>query len=135
MFDGFFDKESRRKQSFACRIFQTPRLAIQYRCIGRQAREIGFGICRIADGVVAIEETGNIKIRTDILDDDIRRVAPAAHCDVAIGQGESIQRHAICAFDHCEACAGGLSETGFVERAHAFQIGGKGIGYRFLARS
>src|SRR3546814_19899606 len=55
--------------------------------------------------MVAVEEFRNVEIGADILDHHVRRVAPTADRDVAIGQREARERDVIGAFDDREAGA------------------------------
>src|SRR5690606_26010479 len=58
-------------------------------------------LCRL-DLVLALEKAGDVEIRADVLDDDVGRVAPATHGDVAVRQGETIECRAIRALHHVE---------------------------------
>jgi hypothetical protein len=45
--------------------------------------------------VVTVEEAGDVEIGTYVLNDDIRRVAPAAYRGVSIGKGKSFERSGV----------------------------------------
>jgi hypothetical protein len=53
--------------------------------------------------MVGIEEFRRVDIGADILDDDVRSVAPATDGDVAVGLCKTLQRGSIGAFDDFDA--------------------------------
>ena len=60
--------------------------------------------------MIAIEEARHVEIGADILDDDIRRVAPASDGHVAVRERESLERRRIRAANHLDARARAMGE-------------------------
>ena len=56
--------------------------------------------------MLGVEKPRDIEIRADVLNDHIRRVAPASDSHVAIGERESLERRGIRASDDLDAGAG-----------------------------
>ncbi len=72
--------------------------------------------------MIGIEETRDVEIGADILDDDVRRVAPAADGDVAIRKRETVERCRIRAPHDLEAGARRVREAARVEGVDAIEI-------------
>ena len=70
-------------------------LAVELLRVRLQTREIRFGVGCVLDAMVAVEEARNVEIRADVLNDDVRRVAPAADGDVAVRQREPFERRRV----------------------------------------
>ena len=77
--------------------------------------------CSRCDG--RCREIEGYRVRTDVLNDDIGRVAPAADCNIAVWEGESCERRCICAPNHFNAGACGVRERGCVEGVDPLQVG------------
>ena len=89
--------------------------------LGRQLRKpvtIGLSIVRCLDRMAGIQKAGNIEIGSDVLDYDIRRVAPTTDRHVSIGQSETFKRARIRGFDHGEAGLRARIERRPIHRAH-----------------
>src|SRR5438045_2882208 len=84
--------------------------------------------------MIAVEETRDVEISADVLDDDIRRVAPASDRDVAVRQREAFERCRVRAFHHLEARARGVRESARVEGVESLQVCAKLSGDLLLAR-
>ena len=98
-------------------------LAVELAGILREAAEIGLGVRRGFDRVIGVEEVGRVDVRADVLDHDVGRVAIAADGNVAVREGEALERGAVGAADGVDACAHGEGEAGFVDRFDARQVG------------
>ncbi|KAJ8138686.1 hypothetical protein OY671_008101, partial [Metschnikowia pulcherrima] len=59
------EQEIGRDHSSRCRIAQAVRFGVERSGIGGEAREIGFGIRRIGDGMIRIEKLRHVKIGAD----------------------------------------------------------------------
>ena len=77
--------------------------------------------------MLGVEEARHVEIGADVLDHDVRRVAPAADRDVAIGQGEAFERGAIGAAHDFDAGARRVGEAGGVDRFGAGEIGAQSV--------
>src|SRR2546423_1821999 len=84
--------------------------------------------------MVGVEELRRVDVGTDILDHDIRRVAVAAHRDVAKGESESLHGGAVSAAYDVDAGANGEGEAGIVDRLGALEVCGDGRGDAALTR-
>ena len=73
--------------------------------------------------MIAVEEARDVEIGADVLNDDVRRVAPAADRDVAVGQREAFERRRIGAAHDLDAGARGMREAARVEGVDALQVG------------
>ena len=87
-----------------------------------QPREVGLRVRRTLDRVVAVEESRDVEIRADVLDDDVGGVAPAADGDVAIGEREALECGGVRAAHDVDAGAGGVREPLRVERLRSIQV-------------
>src|SRR4029077_19123577 len=87
-----------------------------------QTGKISFGVGGVFDGMIAVEESRDVEVCADVLDHDIRRVAPAPYRDIAIGQRESFHRLPIRAANHFEACSRRMREARRIERVDSLQI-------------
>ena len=72
--------------------------------------------------MIAVEESRNVEVCADVLNHDIRRVAPAAYRDVAIGLRESFDRIPVRAANHFKTRSRRMREARRVERVHSLQI-------------
>ena len=88
-----------------------PQLAIELLRVRLQPCQVRLGVRRVLDSMIAVEESGNVQVGADVLDDDVRRVAPASDRDVAIRERESLERRRVRAAHHLEAGAGGVRQT------------------------
>ncbi len=75
--------------------------------------------------MIAVEEARHVKIGADILDHDIRCVAPPADRDVAIGHGKAFECGAIGRSHDIDTGPRGEGQAGRVDRFGARQIGTK----------
>ena len=73
--------------------------------------------------MIAVEEARDVEIGADVLDDDVRRVAPAADRDVAVRQREAFERRRIGAAHDLDAGARRVREARRVEGVDALQVG------------
>ena len=89
------DQERRRHEPAGARRLHPTELAIELLRIGLQPREIRFGVGRVVDAMLAVQEARDVEIGADVLDDDVGRVAPAANRDVAVRQREAFKRRGI----------------------------------------
>ena len=94
--DRLVDQEGGGDQPLRGRVLQPAELAVE---LDRHSFRAGRDRLRrrrhSRTGWSAVEEARHVEIGADILDHDIGRVAPAADRDVAIGQGEAVERGAI----------------------------------------
>src|SRR6476620_2002398 len=72
--------------------------------------------------MLAVQESRDIQIRADVLNDDVRRIAPAADRDVAVGECEPLERDTVRRLDDFEARAGGVRESSCIEAVDPRQI-------------
>ena len=78
------------------RVIRSPRgldaseLAVQLLRVRLEACEIRFGVGSVLDAMLGVEETRDVEVGADVLNDCVGRVAPAADRDIAIGQCESL---------------------------------------------
>ena len=96
------------------------------------AFDIRVGIIAIFDLVIRLHEARQGEVLTDILDHDVGRRAPVADRRIAIGQGKSIERHFVSAFDDFQI--GQIFAVEPVPRngSHQFEVSAKGCGIGFL---
>ena len=99
-----------------------------------QSRNPCFGVCSVGYEVLAVKETWNIEVRTDILYDHVGRVAPVTDCNVPVRKSESFQRRAIGAFDDLQSCSGFVIEHTRIHGACARQVLAHGLLKRPKAR-
>src|SRR3546814_6424652 len=86
------DQKGGGDQPLRARRLQPLGLAVEDARIGVEARQIGFGVGGTPNGVVAAQEARHVEIGADILDHDIGRIAPAADRDIALREGEAVER-------------------------------------------
>ena len=106
----------------AARGLHPAELSIELLRIRLQPRQVRLGIRGVLDAVIAVEEAGNVEIRADVLDDDVRRVAPAADSDVAVRKREAFERGRIGASHDLDAGARGMRQPVRVEGFEPVQI-------------
>ena len=70
---------------------------------------------RLLDQVIAVQEAGDVEVRADVLDHHVRRVAPAADRDVAVGKREAFERRRVRTLHHLEAGAHLVGQPGGIE--------------------
>ena len=119
------DQERRRHEPRCARRLDAPKLAVKLLRIRLQPRQIRLGVSGVLDSMIAIEEARDVEIGADVLNDDIRRVAPAANRDVAVGKRETFERRRIGASHNLEAGAHRMREAARVEGVDALQVGAK----------
>ena len=83
---------SRRDEARRAGRLHPPELAVELPRVRLQPREVRLGVVGVLDAVVAVEKSRHVEVGADVLDDDVRRVAPAADGHVAIGQREAFER-------------------------------------------
>ena len=106
----------------AARRLHPAQLAVQLHGVRLQPRQIRLRVRGVLDRMVAVEESGDVEIRADVLDHDVGRVAPAADGDVAVRKREALERDRVCAPNHFDAGARGVREPRGVDRADALQV-------------
>ena len=99
------DQERRRHEPAAARRLHPAELAVELLRVRLQARQIRLGVGGVLDGMVAVEEARDVEIGADVLNHDVRRVAPAADGDVAVGQREAFERRGVGAAHDLDAGA------------------------------
>ena len=109
------EQEGRRNEAGCARRPDAFELAVELPRVRLQPREVRLGVGGVLDAVIAVEEAGDVEIRADVLDDDVRRVAPAADGDVAVGEREALERRRVGAADDFHAGAHGVREAAGVE--------------------
>ena len=119
LLDRLVEQEVRRHQAHGPRGTDPRELAVELLGIGLKPRQIGFGIGGGFDRMLGVEEARHVEIGADILDHDVGRVAPAADGDVAIGQGEALERGRVGAADDFDAGPDGVRQAGRVDRLGA----------------
>ena len=123
LIERFVGKEYGRNDALGAGRTQPLELAVELAGILREAAEIGFGVGRGFDWVIGVEEVRSVDVCADVLDHDVGRVAIAADGDVAVREGEALERGAVGAADGVDAGADGEGEAGFVDRFDARQVG------------
>ena len=73
-----------RHQSRCMRRLHATEFTVELRGKRLQPREVRLGVVAAGDQVIAVQETGDVEVRPDVLDHHVRRVAPAADRDVAL---------------------------------------------------
>ena len=122
--DRLVEQEGGRDQALLPGCANPLDLAVELGRILRQAAEIGLRVAAFLDRVIGVERARRVDIGADILDHDIRRVAPAADGDVAIGQGETLERGRIGASDNLDA---GADREGSADSVDCFGAGEVGL--------
>ena len=117
------NQERRGHESRGARGLHAAKLSVELLRIRLQPRQIRLGVGGVLDSMVAIQEARDVEIRTHVLNDDIRRVAPAANGDVAIRKREPFERRRIGTSYHLDAGAQCMREAGRVEGVDAVQVG------------
>ena len=105
------DQERRRHEAGAARRLHAAELAVELLRVRLQPREIGLGVGGVLDRMIAVEEARDVEIRADVLNDDVRRVAPAADGDVAVRQREAFERRGVGAAHDLDAGARGMRQA------------------------
>ena len=96
----------------AARRLHAAELAVELLRVRLQPREIRLGVGGVLDRMIAVEEARDVEIGADVLDDDVRRVAPAADGDVAVRQREALERRGVGAAHDLDAGARRVREAG-----------------------
>jgi hypothetical protein len=78
-------KEHRRNESCRTRRLDAAELTVELLRVRLQTREVRLGVGCALDQVIAIEEARYVEVGSDVLDDHVRGVAPAADGDVTVG--------------------------------------------------
>ncbi len=99
------DQERRRHEPARARRLHAAELAVELLRVRLQPRQIRLGVSGVLDAMIAVEEARDVEIGADVLDDDVRRVAPAADRDVAVGEREALERRRIGAAHDLDAGA------------------------------
>ena len=86
----------------------------------REPGEVGLGVGPVLDRVVGVEELRRVDVGADVLDHDIRRVAPAADGDVPVGLRKAFERGAVRALHDFDA---GLRREGEAAGIDCFRAG------------
>src|SRR6185503_8549244 len=82
------DQESRGHEARCARGLDPSELAVKLLRVGLQSCEIGLSVCGVLDAMLGVEKSGNVEICANVLNDDVRRVAPATDGHIAVGEGE-----------------------------------------------
>ena len=98
-------------------------LSIELLRIRLQPSEIRLGVGGVLDAMFAVEGARDVEIGADVLDDDVRRVAPAADGHVAVRQRETVERRGVRAANDLDAGARRVREPGRVDGVDAGQVG------------
>ena len=72
--------------------------------------------------MITVQKPRQVEVCADILNDHIRRVAPAAHRYVAVGQREPFERFRISAANDFDTGSSGMGESCRVEGVDPLQI-------------
>ncbi len=83
--DCLVEQEVGRDHAEAARPFQPLQLTVKRGIDAGEPVEIVSCVRLVCERLRGIEEARHVEIGADILDHDVRRVAPAADCDIAIG--------------------------------------------------
>ena len=75
----------------AARSLHAAELAIELLRVRLQPREIRLGVGGVVDPMFAIQEARDIQIGADVLDHDVRCIAPAADRHVAVRKREPLE--------------------------------------------
>ena len=116
------DQKRRRHEAGAAGSLHPGQLAIQLDRVRLQPRQIRLRVGGVLDRMVAVEESRDVEIRTNVLDHDVGRVAPSADRDVAVWQPEAFGRESIGAADHLDAGARRVRERRRVDRPDKRQV-------------
>ena len=104
--------KSGRDHALRRRGLQASGLAIELTGIGREAREVGFGVFAGRDRVLLLEQARDLEEGAGVLRDDVGRVAPGPvrvqERDIAVGKREAL------------GC-------GLVRRAHDVEVDARGV--------
>ena len=119
------NQERRRHEPRCARRLHAPKLSVELLRIRLQPRQIRLGVSGVLDSMIAVQEARDVEIGADVLNDDIRRVAPAANRDVAVGERETFERRRIGTSHDLEAGAHRMREAARVEGVDALQVGAK----------
>ncbi len=116
------EKNRRRHESLGARRLDAAQLAVELRRIRLQAREVRVGIRRVSYLVLGVEESRDVEIRADVLNDDVGRVAPAADSHVAVRQRETVERDVVGALHHRDTGARPVRKVRRVDRIEPGEI-------------
>jgi hypothetical protein len=116
------NQERGRHEPLAARRLDAPKLSVKLFCKRLQPRQIRFGISGVLDSMIAIKEPWNVEIGAHVLNDHIRRVAPAADRDVAVRQPEPFEGRRIGASHNLEAGAESMRKAGGVEAVDSLEV-------------
>src|SRR5688572_32635618 len=82
--------------------------------------------------MVAVEEPRYIEVGANVLNDDVRRVAPAANGDIAIGKRKTLRCGRVGAPYHLDGGPRGMGERRRVQRPDPLQVLAHLAGYPLL---
>ena len=116
------DQERRRHQALAARRLDAAQLAIELFRVRLQPGEIRVRIGGVFDRMIAVEESREVEIGADVLDHDVRRVAPAANGDVAVRKREAVGSELIGAAHDLDAGARRMRQAGDIKGLRLFEI-------------
>ena len=119
---GLVDQERRRDKPRRARRLHALELSIELLRVRLQPRKIRLGIGSALDAMIGIEEPRDVEIGADILDDDVRRVAPAPDRHVAIWKRETVERRRVRAPHYLEGGTRCVREAARVEGVDAIQV-------------
>jgi len=83
--------------------------------------------------MLGVEEAGDIQIRADVLNDDVRRVAPTADGDVAVGEGKPFECRRVGASNNLDAGAHRMREPRRIQGLRAIEVGANLLGNLLLS--
>jgi hypothetical protein len=122
LIEGLVEQKHRWHQPHLLRRPGPVQLAIELRWQRLQPRQVGFGVGGVLDPVVAVQEPRDIEVCPHILYHHVRRVAPAADGDIAVGQRETLQCGRIGAPHHGHAGAHHMREPRRVDGVDPLEI-------------
>jgi hypothetical protein len=85
--------------------------------------------------MIAVEKTRDIEIRADVLNDDVRRVAPAAGGDVTVWKRKAFERSGVHTPHNLDARAHVVRKPAGFERVQPVEIGAERCRNGLLSRS
>ncbi len=122
--DRLVEQERRGDHALAAGRLQPRQLAVEVDGVALEAGEVGLGILSGLDRMLGVEEPRRIEIGADVLDHHVGRVAPAADGDVAVGQGEAVERDAVRGLHDFDGGARGVRlQAARVDRLGLGQVG------------
>src|SRR6185503_9092717 len=123
------DQESRGHEARCARGLDPSELAVKLLRVRLQSCEIGLRVCGVLDAMLDVEICANV------LNDDVRRVAPATDGHIAVGEGEPLERCRIRAANNLDARASRMGEPRRVDGADLLEVCTNLVGDLLLALS